>query len=168
MVRPRSNQIRIIGGKWRSRRIRFPSIKGLRPTTDRMRETLFNKLRESITGAICLDLFAGSGVLGLEALSRGATHVTFVDHSWPVIKYLHANLALLRATQEADVYRLIIPKHPPPFQRKFDLVFLDPPYNLGLIEPAIDWLKQHRLLAKGALLYIESESCQKIISETSI
>src|SRR5688572_11447327 len=93
-----ANTLRIIGGQWRGRKIEFPNLAAIRPTPDRVRETVFNWLQHDIAGARCLDLFAGSGALGLEALSRGATAVTFVDKEHAVGHYLKEPLARLQAT----------------------------------------------------------------------
>src|SRR5512134_933490 len=121
------NQLRIIGGRWRSRRLRFPPLPGLRPTPDRVRETLFNWLTPVIAGARCLDLFAGSGALGIEALSRGAAAVTFVERHPQAVRGLRANLAQLRAegarVEQADAL-LWLRQAPQPFT----VVFLNPPF----------------------------------------
>jgi len=105
-------ELRIIGGDWRSRKLRFPDSGGVRPTPARTRETLFNWLRFHLAGARCLDLFAGSGALGLEALSRGAAHSVFVDHTPELVKALNSNLALLQADNARVVRRA-----PTPFWR---------------------------------------------------
>ena len=98
--RSNTNTLRIIGGEWRSRKLSFIDAEGLRPTPDRIRETLFNWLQGTIHGANCLDLFAGSGVLGLEALSRGACQVTFVEKNKAVANQLKTNLDLLKSDAE--------------------------------------------------------------------
>ena len=122
------NRIRIIGGTHRGRRLAFPDAAGLRPTPDRVRETLFNWLMPHLPGARCLDLFAGSGALGLEAVSRGAREVVLVDANPAVVKSLQENLRLLGETERARVIR----SDALAFLRKetdapFDIVFLDPP-----------------------------------------
>lgn len=158
MVNQPSGKVRIIAGKWRSRKITFPAIPGLRPTHDRIRETLFNWLMNDIEGATCLDLFAGSGVLGFEALSRGAKHVTFVDNSPEVIASLKKNVATLNVESFADIIQAECPdslltlKHAP-----FDIVFLDPPFFQNLIPATIDWLEGSNYLEAGALIYVEME-----------
>src|SRR5579863_312833 len=101
--------IRIIGGKWRGRRLKVPDVKDLRPTPDRVRETLFNWLASMVPGAYCLDLFAGSGVLGFEALSRGAAHVVMVDQSVPVVALLKEEAKVLEA-DNIEIYRGNMPK----------------------------------------------------------
>ena len=154
----RGNSVRIIGGRFRGRRLRFPGVAGLRPTTDRLRETLFNWLQFEIEGARCLDLFAGSGALGLEALSRGAACVQFVDQSPAVARQLRENLDVLGAGEKAlvtkgDAARLLR-THPP---LPFDLVFLDPPYALGTL-PVLCARLEEGWLADGAWIYLEQES----------
>lgn len=153
----RSNQLRIIGGQWRSRKLPFPSIDGLRPTPDRVRETLFNWLAPVMTGAKCLDLFAGSGALGLEALSRGAAEVVMLDQHPKVIAQLKANLellqceqALLKTTRAEDYLAR-------PADKKFDIVFLDPPYRNNLIAPCCELLAANHWLSSQARVYLELE-----------
>ncbi len=152
----KSNQLRIIGGEWRGRKLRFPDVEGLRPTTDRVRETLFNWLAPVIHGARCLDLFAGSGALGLEALSRGASAVNFVDTSGQVMRSLKENLALLkdkRATlQQVDALAYLRGE-----PQRFDVVFLDPPFRQGLLQPCLEQLCQGGWLAQNGRIYIEVE-----------
>lgn len=148
------NEFRIIGGEWRRRRFRFPSLPGIRPSPDRVRETLFNWLQQRIVGARCLDLFAGSGALGLEALSRGAAACLFVDHEAQVIEALSAHLAALHAATgelvRADAGNYLA--GPP---RPFDLVFLDPPFQSGLLQPALTQLVRGGWLAPEAWVYLE-------------
>lgn len=151
-----SNQLRIIGGEWRSRRLRFPSVPGLRPSSDRGRETLFNWLQPIIAGARCLDLFAGSGALGLESLSRGAAEVVFVDTHPKVIAALKENLALLQAGA-GEVVRSDALDYLQGQPRPFDIVFLDPPFRQNLLEPCLHLLDEGGWLAAGAYVYIEHE-----------
>jgi len=152
----RANQVRIIAGQWRGRRLSFPDVSGLRPTADRVRETLFNWLMPVLHGARCLDLFAGSGALGFEAASRGAAQVVLVDSEREVVTALQENAALLSVSvlqvcrQEAAVY---LATGPGPF----DVVFLDPPFNSpALLEQSIDALSVAGRLAAGAWIYIET------------
>lgn len=152
-----SNTLRIIGGEWRGRKLRFADGEGLRPTTDRVRETLFNWLAPRIQGARCLDLFAGSGALGLEALSRGAAEVIFVDTNPAAITTLKENLALLKA-ENAEVIRGDGLNYLQGNLRQFDVVFLDPPFRRDLLQPALKLLAEQGWLAKGARLYLELES----------
>lgn len=152
--------VRIIGGEWRSRRVPFAAVEGLRPTPDRVRETLFNWLQSVTPGARCLDLCAGSGALGLEALSRGAASVTFVDQSALVARTLRENLQTLKA-QNAEVVNAAalawLEQRPVDEERRFDLVFMDPPFRQGLVAPLCALLAQRNLLADNALIYIETE-----------
>ena len=152
-----SNTLRIIGGEWGGRKLRFADGEGLRPTTDRVRETLFNWLAPLIHGARCLDLFAGSGALGLEALSRGAAEVVFVDTNPAAIAALKENLALLKA-QNAEVNRGDALTFLGGEARPFDVVFLDPPFRRDLLQPAIKLLAEQGWLAAGARVYLELES----------
>lgn len=121
------NKLRIIGGRWRGTRVAFPDLPAIRPSPDRVRETLFNWLQDYVPGARCLDLFAGSGALGLEALSRGAAHVTFVDREPAIGRHLTATLRRLSCEDAAvhleDALRWL-QRAPQPF----DIVFLDPPF----------------------------------------
>ncbi|HXY97541.1 MAG TPA: 16S rRNA (guanine(966)-N(2))-methyltransferase RsmD [Steroidobacteraceae bacterium] len=146
--------LRIIGGTWRGRRLRFPAAALIRPTPDRVRETLFNWLGARIVGARCLDLFAGSGALGLEALSRGAAHVTFIEREPEAARALRATLAEWGA-QGAEVERgdaLAFLAHQP---QPFDIAFLDPPFASGLLEEAAVLLEGNGWLRDAALIYVE-------------
>ncbi len=153
------NQLRIIGGQWRSRKLQFPDIEGLRPTPDRVRETLFNWLQPVIHGARCLDLFAGSGALGLEALSRGATEVVMVDCDAQVTAFLRRHIENLHA-QGAHLVQMdalqYLAADPPP--AAFDIVFLDPPFRHNLLLPCCQALEKHGWLKLGARIYLEAES----------
>ena len=148
------SRIRITGGEWRSRLVQVPDAPGLRPTPDRVRETLFNWLGQDLKGLRCLDLFAGSGILGFEAASRGADHVAMVERS------RRAFAALQKHADGFDCPRLELfccnaLKFAPSFGRRFDLVFLDPPYGLGWlarVEPRLD-----ELAAPNSRLYAEAE-----------
>ncbi len=149
--------MRIIGGRWRSRRIEFAAAAGVRPTADRIRETLFNWLRDIIPGARCLDLYAGSGALGFEALSRGAHRVVFVDQDVRVIQQLQANAELL-GTQDAEIVwsdameYLVACRSGP-----FDVVFLDPPFRDDVIKEACLRLERYGLLSSPAWVYLETD-----------
>jgi len=157
------NQLRIIGGEWRSRRLDFPDVEGLRPTPDRVRETLFNWLMPVIHGARCLDLFAGSGALGLEALSRGASAVVLVDRDPRVVNTLRSHLQTLKA-EGASVLQQSALDYLQGTPTPFDVVFLDPPFRQGLLQPALELLASRGWLAPGARLYIEQESEQAPLS----
>ncbi|HHJ39419.1 MAG: 16S rRNA (guanine(966)-N(2))-methyltransferase RsmD [Methylothermaceae bacteria B42] len=152
------NEVRIIAGQWRGRKLHFPALPGLRPTPARVRETLFNWLREDLIDARCLDLFAGSGALGFEAASRGARVVVQVEAHPKVIRSLERNRRSLEASQietvGADAIRFL--KQAP--SEPFDVVFLDPPFEKKLIEPCATALEQWQWLSNHAFIYIEAES----------
>lgn len=154
-MRRARNELRIIAGAWRGRRVKFPDVAAIRPTPDRVRETLFNWLQHDIAGSRCLDLFAGSGALGLEALSRGAAHVVFVDREQAVIEQLRATLLMLDAraaqVEQRDALRFLdSAPHP------FGIVFLDPPFDQGLLPEVCSALESRGWLTPGAFIYLES------------
>lgn len=147
--------VRIIGGQWRSRRLKVPDVQDLRPTPDRVRETLFNWLAPYIQGARCLDLFAGSGVLGFEALSRGAEYVEMVDQAQTVVNVLQQELHAFDA-QNASIYCATVPGQLRVCQQPFDIVFLDPPYAANLLLPSCHYLEEKNYLADSAYIYLEA------------
>jgi 16S rRNA (guanine966-N2)-methyltransferase len=151
---PTPGRIRIIGGSLRGSRLDVPASPGLRPTPDRVRETLFNWLQPVINGARCLDLFAGSGAVGIEALSRGAAHVTFVEREPALARLLHGNLDRLHVAgaELACTDALAFLRGTP---RTFDLVFMDPPFALDLAPPAAESLERNGWLAPQAMIYVE-------------
>ena len=155
-----SNQLRIIGGEWRGRKLRFPDAPNLRPTPDRVRETIFNWLAPMINGARCLDLFAGSGALGLEALSRGAAFTTFIDSHKKVTSVLKEHLDLLNSNDNAKVLQMDSLKYLKSESQKYDLVFLDPPYHLDLMKKVVPLLEENNWLTDNAMLYLEIEKRQ--------
>ncbi|MEN8204627.1 MAG: 16S rRNA (guanine(966)-N(2))-methyltransferase RsmD [Pseudomonadota bacterium] len=151
------NQVRIIAGCWRGRKLSFAPVAGVRPTPDRVRETLFNWLNPVIRGARCLDLYAGSGALGIEAASRGASSVVLVDSDPQVVARLREQLKLLDASQVEVVQSsvegwLSAPAEP------FDIVFLDPPFRKNLLPDCIHALEHGGWLAADARVYIEAEN----------
>jgi len=152
-----SRMLRIIGGAWRGRRLRFPPQPQIRPTPDRVRETLFNWLAGRVPGAQCLDLFAGSGALGLEALSRGARGVTFVEKDQAAVRELRARLSEWGATgahvEQADALHFLSGA-----PRPFDIVFLDPPFASELLMAASKRLEEGGWLTPEALIYVESDA----------
>lgn len=154
------NQLRIIGGLWRGRKLNFPSVDGLRPTGDRIRETLFNWLAPDMQGAHCLDLFAGSGALGLESLSRGAASSLLIEHDRAAAAQLKANLELLKADKgkvmQTDALSFLGQAAKAEPLAPFDVVFIDPPFQLNLWQSVIDLLEQQGWLQQGAAIYIES------------
>ena len=125
---PLANQIRIIGGRWRGRKVRFPGQEGVRPTPDRVRETLFNWLGQDLTGACTLDLFAGSGALSFEALSRGAARAVAVDRNAVLVRALDATAAALR-TDRLETHCTDASAFLDREKRRFDVIFLDPPFD---------------------------------------
>jgi 16S rRNA (guanine966-N2)-methyltransferase len=146
--------LRIIGGTWRGRKLRFPASAAIRPTPDRVRETLFNWLRAQVPGAHCLDLFAGSGALGLEALSRGAAHVTFVEQDAAAAAALRALLTQWQAAAAQVVHSDAL-RYLARATHACDIVFLDPPFTAALLERAAALLEEHAWLKAGALIYVE-------------
>jgi 16S rRNA (guanine966-N2)-methyltransferase len=148
------NKLRIIAGRWRGVPISFPPIPELRPTPDRVRETLFNWLQPTIVGARCLDLFAGSGALGFEALSRGAREVVCVDRDREVVRHLQATAQRLRAEGFESIAAEAVEFLARPAQ-PFDIVFLDPPYASNALREVPSRLAQG-WLAPGAFIYLEA------------
>lgn len=152
------NSLRIIGGQWRSRKLQFPDVDGLRPTADRVRETLFNWLQEPLPRAACLDLFAGSGACGMEALSRGARHVCFVEKSPLALQAIRHNLSLLKASDHSTVCDdalTWLARKDRAGEKKFDIVFIDPPFASELLERSAFALEASGLLQDHALVYVE-------------
>ena len=149
------SRVRIVGGEWRSRLLEVASVSGLRPTPDRVRETLFNWLGQDLDGQHCLDLFAGTGILGFEAASRGAAGVVLVERDARALDALHKAAKTLQASQ-VEIVRGDAVRFAQTTPRSFDGVFLDPPYNQGWIERVQPWLD--RLLKPEGWLYVESEA----------
>jgi 16S rRNA (guanine966-N2)-methyltransferase len=155
-------KIRIIGGQWKRTPLAVPNLSGLRPTPDRVRETVFNwlfTLRGELDGARCLDLFAGTGAMGLEAASRGAAHVTLVEHNAVLVAALRAAAHRLNASQlqmmQGDALS-IAQQLARSAAHSFDVVFLDPPYAAGLLPQALRVIKP--LLAAQAVVYVEDQA----------
>jgi 16S rRNA (guanine966-N2)-methyltransferase len=148
------SRIRITGGEWRSRLIQVPDGPGLRPTPDRVRETLFNWLGQDLSGLACLDLFAGSGILGFEAASRGADYVALVERSRPAFDGPAETCRGLRLSP-LELFCCDALKFAPPPARRFDLIFLDPPYGQGWLARVESRLDD--LAAADARLYAEAE-----------
>ncbi len=155
------NQVRIIGGRYRGRRLPVPREADLRPSGDRVRETVFNWLQPVITGARCLDLFAGSGALGLEAASREAEFVVLVDRSDAVARQLRSNIALL-GLQGVEVVQAGLPQwhQQGPAVDPFDIAFLDPPFDGDLMAPCCEYLEAGRWLRPGAWIYLEADKAR--------
>jgi 16S rRNA (guanine966-N2)-methyltransferase len=142
---------------WRGRKLRFPPSPEIRPTPDRVRETLFNWLGPRMPGARCLDLFAGSGALGLESLSRGAAHVTFVERDGAAARELRARLSEWGASGAEVEHRdaLGFLADTAGARNAFDIVFLDPPFDSDFLTSAAERLETGSWLAPGALIYVE-------------
>jgi len=151
------NRLRIIGGRWRGRKLSFPDIEGLRPTPDRVRETVFNWLQPVIQGARCLDLYCGSGAFGFEAGSRGAAEVVMVDSNRDVTATLQEHSGLLKAQGMQIVQRDILAFLQTTESSPFDIVFLDPPYSKNLLFPCCEQLETSGWLKQGATIYLEAE-----------
>ncbi|MGO4998754.1 16S rRNA (guanine(966)-N(2))-methyltransferase RsmD [Oceanisphaera sp. W20_SRM_FM3] len=151
-----TGQIRVIGGQWRGRKLPVLNSEGLRPTSDRTKETLFNWLMFDIREALCLDLFAGSGSLGFEALSRGAAEVVLIEKDAQVAKQLTQNLASLPAAPGRVIHQdaLAFLQNP---GRAFEVVFLDPPFHQQLLSQACQLLETNGWLSEHAKIYIEHE-----------
>ncbi len=164
MARPVQRfSLRIIGGEWRGRRIRFPRGSDVRPTPDRVRETVFNWLQSQVAGRRCLDLCAGSGALGLEALSRGAAEVVFVDADPAVAASLRETLGVLGAgdrgrVQRRDAFAFL--RAGATAGTPFDIVFLDPPYALRALPALAALLEREGWLRDGSLVYLEDAAAE--------
>ncbi|KTC96533.1 putative methylase [Legionella geestiana] len=147
--------IRIIGGRFRGRKIPVPDCPGLRPTTDRVRETLFNWLMPRMHEARCLDAFAGSGALGFEALSRGANAVVMLEKDAKA----HASLQRVAETLKRPELQIIKTDtciYLAEASTAFDIIFLDPPYHAGLLESCLAHIEKNRLLTAEGVLYVEA------------
>lgn len=147
------NQLRIIGGQWRGRKLNFADIDGLRPTPDRVRETLFNWLAPTIVGSQCLDVFAGSGALGLEALSRGAKQVDFIDTAPIATRHIQSNLSLLDGN--GHVHQASAENWLTSCQQRYDVIFLDPPFHKDLLPACIELIAQRALIHDQGWIYLE-------------
>jgi 16S rRNA (guanine966-N2)-methyltransferase len=154
--------VRIVGGAWRSRVLRFPSVDDLRPTPDRLRETLFNWLGQDLTGQTCLDLFAGSGALGFEAASRGAKSVVMIERNAQAERALRENCSLLAGEgieiQRADALTFLRAD-----TRHFDVIFLDPPFQADLLPGVLPLLPGH--IEPGARVYLEADHLPNLSPE---
>jgi 16S rRNA (guanine966-N2)-methyltransferase len=152
---PQRFVLRIIGGEWRGRKIHFPPVAAIRPTPDRVRETVFNWLQSAVTGRRCLDLYAGSGALGLEALSRGAREVVFVDLEPAVSRHLLETLQVLGCDRgrvvRSDARSFLAGAAEP-----FDIIFLDPPFGESVLADVCRRIDAGGWLAPGGLVYLEA------------
>jgi 16S rRNA (guanine966-N2)-methyltransferase len=150
----KTNQVRINAGVWRSRLLKFPDAEGLRPTPERVRITVFNWLGQDLAGKTCLDLFAGTGAFGFEALSRNAKSVTMIENSRPAYNALLQNQTMLKA-ENCQIFNqdalLFLANN----NQKFDVIFCDPPYHKAWLDKLLPILNQH--IAENGLLYVEVE-----------
>lgn len=157
-------EVRIIAGLWRGRKLPVLNAEGLRPTTDRVKETLFNWLMMDIANARCLDCFAGSGSLGIEALSRQAQAVVFLEKFANAAHQLKKNLTALKTTKgsviHTDSLQFLAQKN---INAPFDIVFIDPPFHHGLVQPVLHSLKNNGWLAENALIYVETEKNHPVL-----
>ena len=148
-------KVRITSGEWKNRNLEVPDIDGLRPTSERVRETLFNWLMPSINKSVCLDLFAGSGSLGFEALSRGAKHCTFVEKSKLAFRQIKTTRTSLNAlnseAHNCDAIDFLSSVH----NHNFNLVFLDPPFSDDYLISSIESIHEYQLVSRGGYIYIE-------------
>ncbi len=149
-----TSEVRIIAGEWRGRRLQFRSAKGLRPTGDRVRETLFNWLQHAVAGAQCLDLFAGSGALSFEAVSRGAARVVMVEAHYPTVRQLQSQIATFKADRMV-LWQGSAFDYLQSFEHGFDIVFLDPPFADATLDRMLAVLVERHILNPGALIYVE-------------
>ena len=154
MAAKKLNTVRINAGEWRSRLLKFPHSDGLRPTPERVRQTIFNWLGQDMTGLVCLDLFAGTGVLGFEALSRNAKLAVLVEKTSAVYRTVLENKTALKA-DAAQVFNLDALSFLDKNKELFDVVFLDPPYNQGWLDKVMPQLVRH--LSPRAIVYVEAE-----------
>ena len=150
------NKLRVIAGEWRSRQLIFEDLPDLRPTPARIRETLFNWLQYDVLASDCLDLYAGSGVLGFEAASRGAKSVVMVENNPQACRLIKENIVKLSTHKmkviQSDVFKFLAGDAKP-----FNLVFLDPPFNKDMAQQTCHWLEDKEWLALGAKVYVEVE-----------
>lgn len=160
----KSGRLRIVAGNWRSRLLDIADVDGLRPTSERIRETLFNWLAPNLHGARCLDLFAGTGALGIEALSRGAGTVVFVERSPVAARQLQANLDLLDATGAQVVKQDARSYLESRIQDRFNLVFLDPPFAADMLEETCRLLADSDILDDDALVYLEQDRSRPVVA----
>ena len=152
-----AGSVRIIAGNFRGRKLPVLDVEGLRPTSDRVRETLFNWLQFDIVGANCLDIFAGSGALGFEALSRGAKSVTMLELNKANSRSLSQNGALLKLTNLEVISTNALEYLAQPATQAFDIVFIDPPFNQQLMQPTLNLLFEQNWITSESLIYLEQE-----------
>ena len=152
-------ELRIVAGRWRGRKLRFPDNSELRPTTDRVRETLFNWLQADIAGSACIDLFAGSGALGFEAASRGAGNVLMIEQCSETVAGIRKNVEMLGAERVQvfceNTIDFLQDARDDRYSKAFDIVFMDPPYHSDLLGECFELLEKGQWLANHAKIYVE-------------
>ncbi|CAB1276737.1 16S rRNA (guanine(966)-N(2))-methyltransferase RsmD [Candidatus Nitrosacidococcus tergens] len=158
------NRLRIIGGTWRGRKLRVPAEPGLRPTPNRIRETLFNWLQPVIEGARCLDLFAGSGLLGFEACSRGAEQVVMVENNLKTYQILQKNITYLATQKITAIYQDSLHYLENSANQPFHIIFLDPPFESKLLLPVFQSLEQNHWIARRSYIYIEESKKNDLLA----
>ena len=147
--------VRVIAGQARGLSLDSPSGLDTRPTLDRVKEAVFSMLLPYLSDALVLDLFAGSGALGIESLSRGSLHVTFVDDDNSAISCINSNLLRAKMTGQSDVLKINAIKFLEQCSTKFDLIFIDPPYSQNLYQPVLKLISENRLLSNNGLIIVE-------------
>ncbi len=147
--------MRVISGKYKGRRLKGFDIEGTRPTMDRVKESLFGMIQDRILGSVCLDLFAGSGALGIEALSNGASSCDFIDHNRISINTIFENTKNM--DEDFSVINCDYKKYLKSVSKKYDVIFLDPPYDKNLISKVLLYIEQYELLNDGGIVVCEYE-----------
>lgn len=160
--------MRIISGKYKGRKVEGYTIDGTRPTMDRVKESVLGMIQTKIDDSICLDLFTGSGSVGIEFLSNGAKKCYFVDNNYKVIETLNNNMKALKVDNEYEIIKNNFENALKDFKNrniKFDIVFLDPPYKLNYINPAISLIKEYDLLNNNGIIICEYENEEINVNE---
>lgn len=154
----KTNTIRVISGKYKNRRLKFPNINGLRPTSDQLKETIFNWLTPYIHDSVCIDAFAGSGSLGIESLSRGASKAIFYELNFKALQQIKENLNTLNI-QDFEVYKTDSLKALANLDIKDSslIIFLDPPFNKNIVPKALDSILENKNIPPETLVYVETE-----------
>lgn len=160
------DDLRIIAGMRRGMKLKAPEGMGTRPTTDRVKESVFNLIQFHFPADCVLDLFAGSGALGIEALSRGAKHCVFLDADRNAAALVRENLHSARFESEATVFEQTAQAYLSQCHQVFDVIFLDPPYNKGFLLPVIQTIHERNLLAEGGIIVVETERGGEIVPDT--
>lgn len=158
--------MRIIAGKYRGRRLRAPSGRRIRPTSDRLRESIFNIIGPDIQGKTILDIFAGTGAMGIEALSRGAEHAVFIDKHPAALECIRANIGPLAIPDQWDIIRWDVAPNLDYLAKRamrYDYAFIDPPYNRGLATQALENVVACDAMASGGLIVLEHHRREKVV-----